>query len=69
MLVGWISIRKEDTHILEKMGITVSQWDKDTETWERCIVPDKAVDKLDKEWGKSCIWGLKQLVGEQNDSR
>lgn len=64
MYKGWISYSRmlsEETARaeLEGMGITLGPLDRETQTFEDCLVSEAAFDKLDSVWGPY-VWGLRR---------
>lgn len=62
--VGWIGGREIDDVALRDRGIEVSGWNRETSTFDRCVVPEKAMKWLNSVWVKKWIFGLKREFRE-----
>ena len=56
--IGWIYGDKEKQHILEEIGITFTEYNEKNKEWLGCKVTNEQLDKLDKYWDNTFIWGL-----------
>ena len=59
--VGWIGGKETDRPALEALGVRVGHWNREATCWDGCEVPERVMDRLDREWGK-WIWGLRREV-------
>lgn len=62
--VGWIGGREIDDQTLRDHQIDVGAWNPATSTFDRCVVPEKAMKWLNSVWVKKWIFGLKREFRE-----
>jgi len=56
-LKGWIIASYEDKEFLEELGIKLGRYNREGKSFEDCVVPLQALEKLDPYWGRF-YWGL-----------
>ena len=55
---GWICGREEDRAALERMGIKVGTYDKETMTFSGCTLEVRAMALLKVLWSRKWLYGL-----------
>jgi hypothetical protein len=60
MLQGWIIARLEEKSELENLGISLGDYNEREGCFEKCLVSETALKKLDPLWHKF-YWGLDKL--------
>lgn len=61
MLKGYIIAPEGDWKKLEELGIILGDYSSRGQSFENCIVSEKALDKLNPLWG-TYMWGLEDVI-------